>query len=330
LWLLRLYASSEVAHARREETAGNRDLNRQLAATTARETFDNTSDDAHAKADSALAAYAYHYSNQVTGARAALADDPAIAFQRSVAARRAGHAKAAIGLLTPLKHRRAGDVWGDAARTEVWLGDRADRSPPRPTVTCRAATAPPQLDGVLDEPIWQDAASARLGDADPNAPHELGAAEVRLAYDKEFLYLAVMCQKVAGVAYPHDEAPRPRDGDMANFDHVRLRLDLDRDYATCFELTLDSRGWTADACWGSAVWNPQWYVAAAEGEDAGGGAWIVEAAIPWSELSRSKPTSGDAWACAIDRFAPGAGGQTWAGSPGDALAPQSFGLLLFD
>ena len=63
-------------------------------------------------------------------------------------------------------------------------------------------------------------------------------------------------------------------------DRVAVRLDVDRDYTTAFELAVDHRGWTHDACWNDATWNPTWFVAAAADEST----WTVEAAIPLAEL----------------------------------------------
>ena len=47
-------------------------------------------------------------------------------------------------------------------------------------------------------------------------------------------------------------------------DHIALRLDVDRDYASYYELLIDSRGWSADRCWGDSAWNPEWFIAASE------------------------------------------------------------------
>jgi hypothetical protein len=117
-----------------------------------------------------------------------------------------------------------------------------------------------------------------------------------------------------------------------------LLVDLDRDYITWFELTVDSRGRTADRCGEDASWNPEWYVAASEarpGEDrfastepaevsgpAGAGDhWTIEAAIAFTSLTDQPPMPGDAWAVAIDRHAP------TVAPP--ASAPADFALLLF-
>ena len=59
-----------------------------------------------------------------------------------------------------------------------------------------------------------------------------------------------------------ERSPRQRDADLSAHDRVTLRLDVDRDYTTAFELVVDHRGWTHDACWNDATWNPKWFVAA--------------------------------------------------------------------
>jgi hypothetical protein len=153
------------------------------------------------------------------------------------------------------------------------------------------------------------------------SPTEPASADVHFAFDEQFLYLAIECRKASGVDYPRDERPRPHDGDIEAHDHVRLRLDVDRDYASCYELLVDSRGWTADRCWGDASWNPEWFVAARDSAD--GQAWTAEAAIAWSELTSDPPELGQAWACAIDRRLP-------AEPQAEDAAPESFVLLVFN
>ncbi len=178
---------------------------------------------------------------------------------------------------------------------------------------------------MLDDACWQ-AAALGLGDPAGKPGSNLGPAEVRLAYDDEFLYVAMLCAKATGCNYARDESPRTHDGDVEKHDRVTLRLDLDRDYATFFELVVDSRGWTADRCWDDAAWNPEWFVAA----KCDGACWTAEAAIPLTELNAAPPNSGNAWACQIERRVPSAGVQAWPAPASKRQSPQHFGLLLFD
>ena len=305
LWLVRLYASSEVALAARRAAGA-----------------ETTGD-----ADRGLATYAMHLADYQTEATESAAPaDGALAFQRAAAARRAGQIKIAERTLTPLKHRRADDPWAVCARAEAWLADPRDKAPPKPAARCAPAATPPQLDGVLDDACWQENAPLSLASEDDDDP----AGVIRLAYDDEYLYFAVSCPQLSGASYVRDLRPRAHDGAAPRHDLVRLRLDADRDYATWFALAVDSRGWTADACWDDAAWNPAWYVAAAAPVDRPDAAWVVEAAIPWAELADVAPRAGDAWAVAIDRQTPAADPQGWPASPAVAEGPQQFGLLLFE
>ncbi len=312
VWLVRLYASSEVALAHRPD-GGPAD-----------------------EADQGMALYAFQLGNGLAATSPAIAsadeaaapspkrvDDAALTFARAVAARRAGNPKVATGLLTPLKHTRPGEPWGDCARVEAWLAESRSAAPPKPTARCVAAGDRPHLDGALEEPSWQAGAGLMLGDA--ASP---GGA-VMLAYDGEYLYVAATCIKRPGVDYADDGSPRTYDADLTGRDRVRIVLDADRDYATGFELVVDSRGWTGDRVWDDASWNPEWFVAAGEGNAASGATWTIEAAIPWSALAARPPQAGDAWACAVERVAPRGVIERWA-CDAAATGPQCFGVLLYE
>jgi hypothetical protein len=196
---------------------------------------------------------------------------------------------------------------------------------------CRGTLRPPHLDGRLDEPIWDTADRLLLSGSTPQSAQQPGEglAEVRLLHDDEFFYVAIHCLKVANVKYEPDDRPRTHDADLVQHDRVSLALDIDRDYTTAFEFTVDDRGWTYDACWGDATWNPTWYVANAADENS----WTVEAAIPMSELVDRAPAVRDIWAVSIRRTIPRTGYQSWAGPVTDlptANSPNQFGLLIFE
>ena len=152
------------------------------------------------------------------------------------------------------------------------------------------------------------------------------SGEVRLAYDNEFLYLAICCPKIAGVEYPPDDRARPRDADLSQHDRVEVQLDLDRDFATAYSLTVDSRGWSRDACWDDINWNPTWYIAAADEETS----WTVEAAVPLAELTTNPPAARHVWAASARRTIPRVGYESWAGAPTGDESPNQFGLLIFE
>jgi len=230
----------------------------------------------------AFCSYALHVANGALQKDQALATDPAFTFQRAAAARGAGSGGVASNLLTTMKHDRAAKAWHARARTEQWLAENRQGKAPLPVVVCRRAAVRPHLDGALTDAAWN------------------ATDAVQFAYDDEFCYFAARFPKQSGVDYAPDPRPRTHDADLSAHDSLRLRLDLDRDYSTCFELAVDHRGWTADRCWHDATWNPKWFVAAAS--DASH--WSVEAALPWGELTSTPPTASSAWAIAIERVSP--------------------------
>jgi hypothetical protein len=356
-WLVRTYASSEIAHASRQADPGKQALAQQLASTNvaAVETKQNPNS---AAATAAVAAYGLILASDAARANPALDDDPPLRYQRYVAARVAGNEKVANKFLAPLNRADAPEPWAACARAEIWLANQASRgvpapgapdAAPKPTLPCPAVAAPPHLDGQLNDRVWNSAIVGGVSDADEPPPSQPPSAsarrptstiesasgttfgdpahqtEIRFAHDDQFLYLFIRCAKLPGVGYAPDPRPRTHDEDLSQSDRVRIRLDLDRDYATWFELTIDSRGRTADHA-PSIHWNPEWYVA------AGGGAthWTIEAAIPFTSLADRPPTPGEAWAVAIDRQSPSAPAQSWTGADARDLSPARFGLLLFE
>jgi hypothetical protein len=105
-----------------------------------------------------------------------------------------------------------------------------------------------------------------------------------------------------------------------------VRLDIDRDYTTAFELSVDHRGWTHDSCWGDTTWDPTWFVAAASDDLA----WTAEVAIPLVELANEAPAARHVWAVAVERSIPGRIGETWSGNVAEDESPDMFGMLIFE
>ncbi len=299
--LIGLYTSSEIAHTTQTKP-------RQTEA-------------------SQLPLYAMYLAEKAIKRQGSLAGNSALVFHCAVASRLSGHHQAAKSWLTPLKYDRQRQPWHDRARNEAWLQSARRKSPPNRAARCLGTDNRPHLDGLLDEPLWKSAKSLSLS-ASNSSSTKTPASQIRFARDDKFLYFAIHCQKMAGVTYAPDHSPRTHDADLAGQDRVRLLLDLDRDYATGFQLSVDHNGKTADACWHNTSWNPRWYVAAHSDDST----WTIEAAIPWKELTHKRPQALDAWALAAVRQTPSGESQFWIPpqpeDPGSELG--DFGLLLFD
>jgi hypothetical protein len=297
---------------------------------------------------------AIQLSEYLKATRPALYAEPAVRFAEVAAQRQLGFANPAKRYHLTLGQLPASDPWRQCAETEEWLATPAELPPPKKFGACRPAHEPPHLDGRLDEPLWAAADRLRLHGADDVAHDRQGAgvgeqavgsvplapgpprpavpvrpadgAEVRFAYDEQYLYVAIQCPQAPGVEYRPDDRPRPRDADLSRHDRVALRIDVDRDYSTALELTVDQRGWTHDAGWGNVHWNPNWYVAAASDESA----WTVEAAVPLAELAAAPPAARHVWAVAARRTIPRVGYESWAGEPASDGTPAQFGLVIFE
>ena len=278
--LILLYSSCEIAHTQQSHRPAK-------------------------EGNTGFATYALHLAGQSRMKSAELANDPEILLLSAVAARQSGRPQLAQGFLTPLEHNARAKDWHRRALAEEWLQGDREQDPPIAVRPCKSINQRPQLDGILNEVYWSSATVAN-----PQPPYT-----VFFAYDEEFLYIAAECQKLSVLKYNKDDRPRSYDADLSEHDRLRLRLDLDRDYSTWFELSVDHRGWTAERCWQATSWNPRWYVAA----NQDGPTWTIELAIPLKELKGQLPTSGDAWAFSLQRVAPGL--------PAEA---EDFELLLFE
>ena len=236
-------------------------------------------------------------------------------------------------LVLGLMRSRPPDAWWSCAASENWLhGERVQRGEaPKSVWRCRRTAQKPRLDGRLEDACWR----APAGTAESSAVKlrsDLGddtawPAVAQLAYDNEFLYIAVTCRQAPGVEYAPATGPRQRDAELAAHDRISLMFDIDRDWTSYWRISVDHRGQTAEDCWGDRTWNPQWFVASAKQLTS----WTCEAAIPWAELASKAPQPGDTWAAGIERVVPGVGFQSWTTPASAAVArPEGFGLLTFE
>jgi hypothetical protein len=250
------------------------------------------------------------------------ANDPSIQFCLQAANRNLGEFEQARQWYTQF-HREAGQgPWQEAAAAELWLLNRAG-PPPKPVALCRQTSTRPYLDGQFDDDCWKEMKPIHLKNGVGETIKEY-PTQAWLAYDKEFLYLALRCQHPAGRQIEPVKA-RPHDADLRPFDRVSLLLDLDRDYSTYFHLQVDERGCVGDDCWGDQSWNPRWFVTVHSEPTS----WQVEAAIPFVELTGDPVTVGKSWACNIVRVIPGKGVQALS-TPADVQPrPEGMGLLIF-
>ncbi len=266
---------------------------------------------------------AMDYASRLEQLQPAAFAEPSLRFPLAAAHRHQGLPRQAERFYQGLSRGLNRDAWWACADTERWLGEPKG-VPVKPVLTCTATPGKPHLDGLLDDLVWRQARPARL--QSPHQDDERWPATVMLAYDREFLYVAVSCRQAPHTKYDPPVGTRPRDPDLSGHDRVDILLDLDRDYVTCYRLTMDHRGWVADACWDDATWNPRWFVAAATTE----GTWTAEAAIPLDQITGHYPVARDAWAIGIQRSVPSVGFQSWSQPAAIEIVPEGFGILIFE
>ncbi len=333
LWLVSYYASEEaawrsegrqrtvVAQAAAELPPGADPSAQALADAVRLRSASTRSIDAAAAEDRAREAV--DLARQLERADPELFAHPELRFPVAVAYRRLGYAHEAGRFYLALAHGARRDAWWSCAAGEQWLAEPQGPAP-KPVLRCRLAAEKPRLDGRLEEPLWQRAQKAALDHATPG--DQQCPAAVMLACDREFLYLAVECERAAGASYAPPARPRPRDPDLARQDRVEILLDLDRDHATWYRLVVDSRAWVAEDCWGDTTWNPTWFVARGGDQQR----WTVEAAMPLDQLTGRYPQARDVWALGLQRIVPGVGFQSWSEPAAPQIRPEGFGYLIFE
>jgi len=310
IWLVQYYASAEAAWR-----------GQALPAAAQYPVQQATSAAAEAARQSDRPARAMALAKQIEQTRPDLFAAAVIRFPLAAAYR--AQVDKGIAHPTNLLVSQTRDAWWACAQGEAWLAERKG-PPPKPVLACVPAASKPHLDGRLDDELWKQAKAAQLQSAcydDDNWP-----AAVMLAYDAEFLYVAIKCRQAPGAKYETAGGPRPRDADLAAHDRVDIFLDLDRDFATYYHFSIDHRGWTAEDCWGDKTWSPKWFLAA-KTED---GCWTAEAAIPLDQLAGRRPKPRDAWAMGIQRTIPGVGFQSWSSPAAPTVLPEGFGYLIFE
>jgi len=319
LWLLLSYASGEMDTYQRGETPRPGHYLATLGPVTSSDPADpgGLKRLAATRTDRAVALGQY-----IRQSRPTLFAEPLVQFALASAERHKSPDQSAA-LYEGLLRSSLTPDWRSCARGEQWLQDGRGASP-KPTLECISAPKRPRLDGLLDEPLWEQAPAAQLSSTQQD--DAAWPTTVQVAHDQQFLYLAVRSRKVPAFSYSSSTGTRARDADLRSHDHLEIQLDIDRDFSTCYTLCVDHRGWAGESCLGDRQWNPSWFVAAAQDDET----WIVEAAIPLAELSRQFPAPREVWAISLQRIVPGIGVQGWTtvSSVSDVL-PDEFGYLLF-
>lgn len=201
---------------------------------------------------------------------------------------------------------------------------------PRTThrTVCRPAAAPPRIDGVLDDATWQDTEPLGRLRIIESYSFSKYPTEVRLAYDKDNLYVAFRCTEPNPAGLVANAARR--DGAVWDDDSVEIFLDPALEGDPYYQHAVNAAGVIFDTRnrWGSD-WNGQCATATARGKDH----WIAELSIPWTSMGLDPPQPGDRMGLQIarTRVQPKYEISQWAPTQGPSNhRPSHFGLLVFE
>jgi len=328
MWLVQLNASSEVAQRLPETAKVSSQVvtaiapSKEGATPTAKLASSPSSPERTVSQNPGRDVQAISFAKRLERTQPELYARPSVRFPLTTVQRRVGQSREVDQFLRNLASARAHDAWGNCASAEIALS--AGKTTTKSVYGCELAKNKPKLDGQLDDDVWQKAKKIELRSLlvdDGEWP-----ATVSLGRDDEFLYISIQCQKAAGASYPGSDTTRPRDPDLRDRDRVELLIDLDRDYTSFFQLTIDHRGWVAESCFGDVSWNPTWFVAAKDTPTH----WMAEAAIPLKELTSNPLTNKDVWALGVQRIVPGVGFQAWTQPASVDVRPEGFGWLMFE
>ena len=149
---------------------------------------------------------------------------------------------------------------------------------PVPTLKAVKTSQPPQIDGKLTDPCWQEAAQADKFTLLPGgAPQAQTTAY--LLYDDAAIYIAMKCQE------PQMDAIKARatqrDQGVVGDDCVEIFIQPDETVLTYYHFGLNSKAVQFDqsSIMGNS-WNPEWQAGASAGSDW----WAVEMVIPMKIL----------------------------------------------
>ena len=207
----------------------------------------------------------------------------------------------------------------------------------RPLLTnyCPVATVPPlstdpKIDGVLDEPIWKEAATlGRFIDINGMGQAPV-STEVRLGRGRTGLYIGIVCQDPDMTHVIAKESKEGvRDNPIWSDDLVELFIDSTFDRLTYYHLGINALGSTYDEKNRDAGWDGRWLSAVTRGEDR----WTVELFIPWSDLG-GPPPPGARWGFDVGRKrpdrSPGPSYTFWSPTLKETShVPDRFGILVF-
>jgi photosystem II stability/assembly factor-like uncharacterized protein len=156
----------------------------------------------------------------------------------------------------------------------------------------------PHLDGLPNDPVWQEVLKARQTIKLPKSTNAIMDDIAMVAWDRQYLYVYARCYKSDRFSYAADpKALRGRDADLSNQDRIEINFDVDRDLLSSWRISIDYRGEVLESCSTAKSWNPKMFVAKHQDDRV----WSIECAIPLKDLAASVKAE-DTWRVDVRRL----------------------------
>jgi len=156
-----------------------------------------------------------------------------------------------------------------------------------PVARCLRVKTGPNLDGNLDDTLWQKCYAVSNFLRWPNADSLTDyPAQARFAYDSKNLYISLRCfePNLSGLVTKTKE----HDGAVYTDDSVEIFLDTNFDRQTYYQYIFNANGVIFDAIGRDESWNGSCTVKAGRESNA----WTLEAAISWKVVGMETPKAG--------------------------------------
>jgi hypothetical protein len=253
-------------------------------------------------------------------ADAAWQNHPAVLTARRLAAgSHAPPSESGFGISRDLLVDTAAELDPIGSWSLAWSGLAADRRNAA-AVIVPAVRSRPLLDGILNESLWR---SASRFDLKPTQ-----SAGLHVAYDADFVYFGVTAPPLVKPPAKTDSRPEHsqadrgrRDIDLDRHDRFVIRIDVDGDLLTAYELEFDASGNTRDSCDGFVDWQPTWFIAMGDAANR----TTAEIAIKRSDLVGPLQSVDQHWNVSVQRR------QAGHATPAIGLPhPGEYRRLIFD
>ena len=182
------------------------------------------------------------------------------------------------------------------------------------------------IDGRLKEEFWKDISPANefiRADFSGLAKKQTSA---KVAYGKDTLYLAVVCQEPESKYL--SATVKKRDGDVANDEAVIVSIAPHKGDGMVYQFGVNCNGIKYDAKGGVKEWNGKWESAARINDKD----WTVEMAIPYKVLELSSgPKKGETWKVNFSRSTTETPEKSeWSATLGSPLEVKRLGALIMN